>query len=488
MITENDIPRRAARLADSYNRVVNILLIATYELGRQPFGLASPAAWLRKRGHQVVCLDVSRQSFDEHTVRAANLIALYVPMHTAARLALQLVEPLRRLNRSAGLCAYGLYAPLSAEAFRKLGVVALFGGEFEDGLTQFVEQVSRPNHSGDLGEAKGENIVSLARQKFEIPDRRGLAPLRQYAHLVAPSGEHRAVGYTEASHGCKHLCRHCPVVPVYKGVFRIVDREVVLADIRQQVAAGAQHITFGDPDFFNGIGHALPLVEAVHREFPQLSYDVTIKVEHLRRHEQYLPMLRDTGCILVTSAVEGLDDEVLRKLEKGHTRADFFHVVAKFRDVGLALHPTFVPFTPWTTLESFRDLLSALVELDLVLAVTPIQLAIRLLITAHSRLLELRDIQNIIGAFDQAALVHPWHHADPRVDALCEKLQDIVAASDKHKLDRAQTFERIWNAANEAVCANTHADDEYSEHALRRRRPILAARAAVPYLTEPWYC
>jgi hypothetical protein len=41
------------------------------------------------------------------------------------------------------------------------------------------------------------------------------------------------------------------VVPVYNGVFRIVQRDVVLADIRQQVAMGAEHITFGDPDFFN---------------------------------------------------------------------------------------------------------------------------------------------------------------------------------------------------------------------------------------------
>ncbi|HKW58130.1 MAG TPA: CUAEP/CCAEP-tail radical SAM protein [Candidatus Acidoferrum sp.] len=468
-------------MAASYNEnSVNILLISTYELGRQPFGLASPAAWFRRRGHEVACLDLSRQALDERAVRSANLIAFYVPMHTAARLALQLVEPLRRLSPAAKLCAYGLYAPLTEQAFRKLGVGALFGGEFEERLLHFAESFGKPAPSVNLWKFSPEETISLARQKFETPDRAGLAPLRQYAHLVLPSGEHRTAGYTEASRGCKHLCRHCPIVPVYNGVFRIVDRDVVLADIRQQAASGAQHITFGDPDFFNGIGHALPIVKALHREFPALTYDATIKIEHLVLYEKHLPLLRDTGCLFVTSAVESLDDHVLSKLEKGHTRADFFHVVRSFRSLGLTLQPTFIPFTPWTTLDSFRDLLDTLIELDLVSAVSPIQLAIRLLIPARSRLLELPEIQRVISPFDDAALVYPWRHCDPGMDFLCEQLQDLVAAGEKQKLSRAQTFERIWNTV--------HAMDAANAPATLRQMPVLAARAAVPYLNEPWYC
>jgi radical SAM superfamily enzyme YgiQ (UPF0313 family) len=459
---------------------VNVVLISTYELGRQPFGLASPAAWLRQRGHRVVCLDLSRQSLDEGAVRTAGLIAFYVPMHTGARLALELVNPLRRLNPAARFCAYGLYAPLTEGAFRKLGVEDLFGGEFEQGLAELAGRLA--NGGGESHEARRspERNISLERQKFETPDRSDLAPLHQYAHLVLPSGEHRTVGYTEASRGCKHLCRHCPIVPVYNGVFRIVDREVVLDDIRQQVASGAEHITFGDPDFFNGIGHALPIVESLHREFPQLTYDATIKIEHLRQYEKHLPSLRDTGCLFVTSAVESLDDGVLGKLGKGHTRADFLHVIRKLREVDLALQPTFIPFTPWTTLESYRGLLDALIDAELVYAVAPIQLAIRLLIAANSRLLELPDIQRVIGPFDDAALVYPWRHADARMDNLCEQLQDTVASSDKLKLGRSETFERIWNAAN--------AVSDLKRGTASRAMPVLAGPAAVPYLNEPWYC
>src|SRR5208283_4158691 len=348
-------------------------------MGRQPFGLASPAAWLRQRGHQVTCLDLSRAPLNEQAVREAGLIAFYAPMHTASRLILQLLEPLRRMNPQAHFSAFGLYATLTAESFAAHGVKSLLGGEFEQALVDLAERLSATPSLDSL-----DSSVSLARLRFQMPDRDGLPPLRSYAHLVLPGGEHRVAGYTEASRGCKHLCRHCPIVPVYNGVFRIVDREVVLADIRQQVQAGAQHITFGDPDFFNGVGHAVPLVEALHREFPGLTYDVTIKVEHLRENAEFLRTLRETGCLFIVSAVESLDDCILEKLQKGHTRADFFKVVAGCRQAGITLQPTFVPFTPWTTFENYLDLLEQIRRLELIPAVAPIQLAIRLLVTAGS--------------------------------------------------------------------------------------------------------
>jgi hypothetical protein len=295
---------------------------------------------------------------------------------------------------------------------------------------------------------------------------------------VLPSGAHRTVGYTEASRGCKHHCRHCPIVPVYEGVFRVVDREIVLADIRQQVAVGAQHITFGDPDFFNGVGHAIPVVEALHREFPGVTYDVTIKVEHLLQSANLLHTLHDTGCLFIVSAVESLDDGVLKRLEKNHTRADFFRVVELCGRAGVTLQPTFVPFTPWTTMEQMLDLFEQVRRLDLTEAVAPIQLAIRLLITQGSRLLELEEVRKMVGPFDPPALVYPWKNPDPVVDQLCDELQQIVAASDKLKRGRTATFERMWRAVNEAA----HRDLTSAVQA-----PILG-RATVPYLNEPWYC
>lgn len=454
---------------------MNTVFISTYELGRQPFGLASPAAWLRREGFHVTCLDLSRQPLDEAAVRAAEFIAFYVPMHTATRLAVELLPAICALNPGAHLCFYGLYAPVNEAYLRSLGAQTILGGEFEEGLVSLVRRLAAAQAGGSSQSTQSEAVVSLSRQHFLVPDRAGLVPLTQYAHLILADGTQRTVGTTEASRGCKHLCRHCPIVPVYNGVFRVVQQEVVLADIRQQVAAGAQHITFGDPDFFNGPAHARALVESLHREFPSVTYDVTIKVEHLLKHQDLLPVLRDTGCAFVTTAVESVDDAILEKLDKGHTRADFLAVVRSFREIGLVLQPTFVPFTPWTTLDGYRDLLRIIADNRLVPNVAPIQFAIRLLIPAGSRLLELEDLPSFLKPFDPARLFYPWRHPDARVDALCDEVIALAAEGDSQRLPREKTFEAIWQAAFGGSGEHTRPQE-------------LAPVVVAPHISEAWYC
>ncbi|HEV2523082.1 MAG TPA: CUAEP/CCAEP-tail radical SAM protein [Candidatus Acidoferrales bacterium] len=457
---------------------MKILLISTYELGRQPFGLVSPAAWLRARGHEVSTLDLTRDSFNEEAIIGADLICFYVPMHTATRIAAGLMPKVRKMNPRAHICFYGLYAPVNEEYLRGLGVGTILGGEFEESLVSLASRLQAHEAKCNGSAKQLEPVISLARQKFLVPDRAGMPELGKYARVVMPGGESRIAGSTEATRGCKHLCRHCPIVPVYNGVFRVVDREVVLEDIRQQVTAGAQHITFGDPDFFNGPTHAISIVETMHREFSQLTYDVTIKIEHLRKHDAHLAALRDTGCLFVTSAVESVDDAILEKFDKGHTRADFLAVAARFRELHMTLLPTFVPFTPWTTFEGYLDLLEVLAQQGLTENVAPIQLAIRLLIPAGSRLLELPEVRAMVGPFDSAALVFPWAHGDPRLDALAREILQLVQRGESLKLARTEIFSHIWRAARAAAGMGALSGCAFSQ----------VKSAPAPHLDEPWYC
>jgi len=451
------------------------LLISTYELGRQPFGLASPAAWLRRAGSEVTCLDLSCQPLDEAAVRSADFVGIYVPMHTATRLAAQVLPKVRQLNPRAQVCCFGLYAPANEAFLQRLGAQSILGGEFEEGLVAIFESL-RGGNTRRTDEPPP--TISLARQNFLAPERQSLPPLSRYAKLVGEDGKARITGYTEASRGCKHRCRHCPIVPVYNGIFRVVQPEVVLEDIRRQVAKGAEHITFGDPDFFNGIGHAMRIVTALHGEHPEITYDVTIKVEHLLKHSEHLSALRETGCAFVTAAVESFDEAVLRRLEKGHTYEDFVRVLELCRQAGLALSPTFVAFTPWTTLETYCDFIAGLQQLGLADHVAPIQLGIRLLIPAGSRLLELPEIAQTVGPFDEDMLVYPWSNADPRVDELWAEVQSVVHEGGKRKATRRQIFERVAEMAYEAAGVAPPAVTDEDR----------LARAAIPYLTEPWYC
>ncbi len=119
------------------------LLISTYELGRQPYGLASPAAWLRRAGWDVACADIAKERLTRAAIEGADLVGFHLPMHTATRLAGPVIRKVREINGSARLCAYGLYAPLNREWLRSLGVDAVFGGEFEDALAAYASSASR---------------------------------------------------------------------------------------------------------------------------------------------------------------------------------------------------------------------------------------------------------------------------------------------------------------------------------------------------------
>jgi hypothetical protein len=445
------------------------VLISTYELGRQPFGLASPAAWLRQAGWDVDCVDLSKERLRGEIVQSAALVGFHLPMHTATRLAAPVIAKVRQLNPSLRICAYGLYAPLNAEWLRSIGVDEILGGEFEEDLTAIARSMAGPRDSAD---PTGSGLIP--RLHFLVPDRRGLPPLDRYATLQMPDGSHRVVGSTEASRGCKHLCRHCPVVPVYEGQFRVVAPDVVVADIDAQVAAGAQHITFGDPDFFNGPTHAMRIVDALHAAHPAVTYDVTIKVEHLLQRRDLLVRLHDTGCLFVTSAVESVDDVALARLDKGHTRSDFIEAVSLCRAAGVTLVPTFVAFHPWLTLAGYCDLLDTIERLDLVDRVAPIQLAIRLLIPQGSKVMTLDEVRAVVEGFDPVTLTHRWLHPDPRVDALQREIAALVGV--RVASDRPAVFDEISTLAHERAGL------------ARPPVPPVIARVRVPYLSEPWYC
>ncbi|MFN2447497.1 MAG: CUAEP/CCAEP-tail radical SAM (seleno)protein [Vicinamibacterales bacterium] len=465
---------------------MSVLLLSTYDLGRQPFGLASPAAWLRRAGLEVRLVDLSRQRVEESVLADARFAGLYLPMHTATRLALPVIDRIKAANPGATICAFGLYAALNERLLRERGADVVLGPEFEADLvaaalgTLPAAARARPGFAaeptgGDGGLDALMSPISLPKLHFIAPDRSGLPGLDRYAALQMPDGSRRLAGATEATRGCKHRCRHCPIVPVYDGAFRVVPLEVVLADVRAQVERGAEHITFGDPDFFNGPTHARRLVEALHAEWPGVTYDATIKVEHLLAHRGLLGTLVSTGCLFVTTAVESLDDAVLAKLEKGHSRADVIDALRLSKEAGLALAPTFVAFTPWTSLASYLDMLDTVEALDLVDHVAPVQWSIRLLITEGSRLLELEDIRRRVSAFDPVTLAHSWTHLDPRIDALQQRVMTTVGVHLGRP--RRESFAAVRALASDAAGAVPRTE--------QRDR---LARAAIPYLNEPWYC
>jgi radical SAM superfamily enzyme YgiQ (UPF0313 family) len=478
-------------------RPVNVLLLSTYELGHQPLTLARPAAHLLAAGHDVACTDLSVENLDEQKVRSADFIGISVPMHTATRLGARLAERVRRLNPGAHVCFYGLYASLNADGLLGRYADSVIGGEYETPLVELVGRLGQSQKRSRFAAANGGSSTSdgpsdlpigvssldlhtevfLGRQQFELPHRDLLPPLERYVKLDDGS-RLKLTGYVEASRGCAHRCLHCPITPVYGGRLRIVQEQVVLEDVRRLVRMGAEHITFGDPDFFNGVKHSCRIVQALHDEFPDLTYDATIKVEHLLEHRSLLPLLKETGCLFIISAVEAVDDQILAHLAKGHTAADVETALELTLAAGLILRPTFVAFSPWTTLGGYLNLLEFIERHRLVLHVDPVQYAIRLLVPRGSSLLGTAALDGYVGAFNEATFTYTWKHVDHRVDALQARIAAAVenAAGTGHEL--LATFQQIKGLALSALGQPIRASPTVQPMPSR----------AVPRLTEPWFC
>ncbi len=457
-----------------------ILLVAGYELGHQPLAVAWPAAFLERLGYHPAVMDVSVEPFDAMRATRAKLVAISVPMHTALRVGVVAAARVRAVNPNAHLCFYGLYASLNAEYLLGHGADSVIGGETEAPLVDLVRAIEIGDHGAVAGVRTREHLASphLRRLEFPVPSRAQLPPLSTYVRLER-DGHRDIVGYVEASRGCRHLCRHCPIPPVYGGRFFAVPRDVVLADIRQQVAAGATHITFGDPDFLNGPTHAVRIARELHAQMPAVTFDFTAKIEHLNAHREHLPELASCGCLFIVSAAESLSDVVLDHLDKGHTRADIVAALHATREAGIALRPTWVAFTPWTTLGDYREMLDFIETEDLVDHVEPVQYSLRLLVPPGSLLAASPAMRPHLGPLEQAAFSQTWTHPDSRMDHLQDAVTTIVTRASERRDDPAATFDQVRALANEVAGAPASAGVS-ARLGPDRRRP--------PRLTEPWFC
>jgi hypothetical protein len=212
------------------------------------------------------------------------------------------------------------------------------------------------------------------------------------------------------------------------------------------------------------------VVRAVHERFPNLTFDCTVKVEHVIEHQDLLAELSHSGCIFVVSAFESLSNDTLERLDKGHTAADESRAVELLRARGIDVRPSFLPFTPWTTRADIAALLDFVYEHDLVGSVDPVQYTIRLLLPAGSLLLGHPDLAPYLGPWDPARLTYEWTPADPAMDTLQRDLAALVEQGIERGEPITDTYARVRDAVG---------------------IPAVDLAGCVtdrPRLTESWFC
>ena len=444
---------------------MHVLLISTYELGRQPVHVASPAAAIAAAGHEVRAIDLAVQQWDADLIAWADAVAISTPMHTATRIAVGAADRVRRQSPEVPIAAYGLYAAMSGDDGSAGAFDRAIVGEYESALVDWLAGAS----------LQSPVSVHLDRGGFGVPNRSVLPPLAAYAQL-AVGGESRLVGAVEASHGCASMCRHCPIPAVYDGAFRIVDVATVLSDIDSLVAAGARHITFGDPDFLNGPAHSLRVVRGLHEAHPEVTFDCTVKVEHILRHRDVWPEFATAGCLFVVSAFESTNDNVSRLLDKGHTVDDAALAVAVLRDAGIDVRPSWLPFTPWATRSDIDAMFRFIAVHGLFESTDPVQMGIRLLIPRGSLILDIAGIDRYLGPYDPEALSYEWSADDPAMDHLAAQLTEIAKDGSASGAEASTTLMNQWLAVVDGT------ELEAPAYAIDP-----GATFARPQLTESWF-
>lgn len=499
-----------------------VLVVSCYELGRQPVSAATALAELTRAGFSPGALDLAVEALDDAALGRARLVAISVPMHLALRLGVRVAERVRRVNPGAHVCLFGLYAALNRAHLLERHCDSIIGGEADEPLARLAEGLDAASREG--GSPPGappalDRVVAgvatpshpalappaKASRKPAVPERHALPALSRYARLdageealvpgapgaggAAAAGGLRLVASVEATRGCLHLCRHCPIVPVYRGRFVAVPREIVLGDIAQQIAAGARHVSFGDPDFLNGPTHALRIAQELQSRFPGVTFDATIKIEHLLAHRALLPRLAEAGCIFITSAVESLNDRVLAALDKGHRAADVPVAVRLVREAGIDLRPTLLPYTPWAELSDLAGLFSFAEEHELVEQIEPVQYTLRLLIPPGSALLDVPGEKPWLGELDAEGFSYRWRHQDPRVDALAAASSALARRHAQEARPAHQTFSALRELAESSAFAEGRGNPRGAEAPPRPPAGFPPRRRrSTPRLTEPWFC
>ncbi len=401
---------------------MNVLLVSTYDLGNQPTTIARHAAHLAAGGHKIKTLDLAIEDFDIEATTWADAVAISIQMHTSAKIALNLVGNLRDSGFKGKIIYFGLSAHLGELLFSQGQIDAIFSGESETAFSSYLNQL-------ESGESPAKvNLKLLEKVNHLVPLRSKLKPLDEYSHIIW-GNKSLVVGPIETTRGCSHGCLHCPVPQVYNKRVRKIDLSTLIDDIDQLVEMGAEHISFNDPDFLNIPAHSELVVSTMRKRHPDLTFDATIKIEHIVKYKKLMRQFKESGLILVQSAFETMDDEVLDLLEKGHNADEAKKAIDFAKSIDLSLRPSWIPFSPWTTYQSIADIVNFSIQYDVLSESDPIQWTIKLLVPKGSLLLANAKLAPIFRDYDEERFTFCYDYIHPELDHLQQYLARFMENS-----------------------------------------------------------
>ena len=428
---------------------MKILLTSFYDLGKQPKIIAEI---VDRYNSSEIDFDFFDFSVEDQNIDLENydVLGIYAPMHTATILSIEYIKDKKLPNK---MFTFGLYGSVLEDFNSSIRYIKDIES---DELALFLE-------------INDDHQFSL---KNNIPNRQIFPDISNYAHLVDGSNNLIA-GSVETTYGCKHSCTHCPVPISFNGSFKTYSLEKIVSDVENQVKQGAKHISFNDPDFFNGPMHALKILEALNKKFPGITYDSTIKVEHIIKYKKYFKELASLNMVFVISAFETTNDKVLSILEKNHTRSDLNNSIEISQEFGIDIRPTWMPFSPWTELKDLSNIVELIEGYQLRETVDPIQLTIKLLIPKHSLIIQRPEIKKYLGNYEKESLSFQWKYENIDAEKLQFTLFDFIL--NNSELDEHKQYLGMVSIIEEFTSTKLLTNFKYDFK-------------NVPKLSETWFC
>ena len=428
---------------------MKILLLSFYDLGKQPKIISELYKKLDNGSNQIDIIDYSIEEKDL-TLDNYDVLGIYASMHTASVLAEQYLRDRKLPNK---LFVFGLYANVFSEMFSDFQSIHSFDS---DELESLLQVQLNPNYS----------------YKHTVPDRTILPSITDYSHIVDGSNNLIA-GSVETTYGCKHECTHCPVPIEFKGMFKTFGTEKIITDVTNQVEEGAKHISFNDPDFFNGPKHALKILQLLNEKHPSITYDSTIKVEHILKYPDYFQELKNLNMLFVISAFETTNDHVLNILQKNHSFNDLNKAVELSLENKIDIRPTWMPFSPWTEQNDLISIIKLIENYKLRETVDPIQLTIKLLVPKNSLILKRPEMKEYLLDYDPSSFSYAWKYKFPNIDNIQNELFTYVLQheSENEYAQYLGLVDILESHTNETLLNS----EKYSQR-------------IVPKLSETWFC
>lgn len=411
-----------------------VVVASTFEGGFQPAAVASALAHLTSNGIEVEGADTWIEPLADEQLAKADLVAISVPLFDSLRGAADLAQRAHRLNPRAHVTFFGQYATVN---YRRLagpyGDSAIVG-EWELPLTALSQRVlggdRDPRDMPGLYRPGMADVAPFIPPRGEgaavsrlPPARHLLPPLTRYPQPQVETlcGESKVVGATELTRGCHHRCLYCSVFAAYHGRVILAPDDLIMADVRNMVAAGMTHLTFADAEFLNVVPPALRIVRAIHQEFPQLTMDFTARVDHILESREAVAEMAKLGVRFITSAMEFPSERVLQAVAKEVKLNELDDALGFLEGIGVRANPTFVMFNPWVTFEEILEFTDFVVARKLDRIIDPIQYETRLHLYKGSPLLDDPFIRGL--KLTENEFHYEWSHPDDRVDELFRDCQ-----------------------------------------------------------------